>query len=329
MNEAPPLFFHASSNATHAEETMEQKHLADAAQKAEYWRKLYVAMTRAEDELYVTGYLTKAREGVGSWYEAIERGLAPVSEVMTDGDGVATAMIYPRERAERGAVEAKASSVSAPAPLQLARLPAYRLRRIVRPSSAADDVEPRDPLASAAEETRDPETARLEGIALHALLHHLLKIGPEQRNAVAAKALPVLLPDHPQSHAPLAAKAQSILAIPDLKWLFAEGSRGEVPMLARASKNGAPITIAGRIDRLVVEPGKVTIVDYKSDASVPHGPEAVPKAYLTQLGLYAAIAGLLFPGLAVEAKILWTSRESLMNLPPDLLRNATEGFTIG
>ena len=32
-------------------------------------------MTRAEDELYVTGYLTKAREGVGSWYEAIETGL--------------------------------------------------------------------------------------------------------------------------------------------------------------------------------------------------------------------------------------------------------------
>jgi hypothetical protein len=39
------------------------------------------AMTRAEDELYVTGYLTKQGKVEGSWYEAIEQGLAPLSEV--------------------------------------------------------------------------------------------------------------------------------------------------------------------------------------------------------------------------------------------------------
>jgi ATP-dependent helicase/nuclease subunit A len=46
----------------HAAETMEHKQEAEAAQKAEYWRTLYVARTRAEDELYITGYLTKARD---------------------------------------------------------------------------------------------------------------------------------------------------------------------------------------------------------------------------------------------------------------------------
>ncbi len=329
MNETLPLFFHASSNAMHAAETMEHKRLADAAQKAEYWRKLYVAMTRAEDELYVTGYLTKAREGVGSWYEAIERGIVPASEVVADAEGVATALIYPRERAAETGMNPGFSAPPAPPPLLLPALPAYRLRRIVRPSSAADDIEPRDPLASAAEQARDPETARKEGIALHALLHHLLKIEPAQWPAVVAKAMPALLPDHPESHAPIAAKAQSILARSELKGLFGKGSRGEVPILAKGSKNGAPITIAGRIDRLVVEPGKVTIVDYKSDAAVPAGTGAVPEAYLTQLGLYASIAGLLFRDHLVEAKILWTAPESLMNLPSDLLRKSTASFTIG
>jgi len=46
------------------------------------------------------------------------------------------------------------------------------------------------------------------------------------------------------------------------------------------------------------------------------------------LGLYALVAGQLFPGRAVEAAILWTSKESLMNLPPERLAQARAGFTI-
>ncbi len=70
------------------------------------------------------------------------------------------------------------------------------------------------------------------------------------------------------------------------------------------------------------------VVDYKSDAAVPDGPDSVPGNYLTQLGLYALVAGQLFPGRTVRAAILWTSLESLTNLPPDVLGAATAGFTI-
>jgi ATP-dependent helicase/nuclease subunit A len=55
----------------------------------------------------------------------------------------------------------------------------------------------------------------------------------------------------------------------------------------------------------------------------------VPRSYLTQLGLYARIAGQLFPGHVVEAAILWTSPETLMNLPAEALRDAASGFTMG
>ena len=125
------------------------------------------------------------------------------------------------------------------------------------------------------------------------------------------------------------ARARSILGRPELKHLFGPNSRAEVPLLARGTRNGTPITIAGRIDRLVVEPGKVLIVDFKSDASVPAQADAVSGAYLSQLGLYALIAGQLFPEHEVEAAILWTSLESLMNLPSHELRKAVAGFTIG
>src|SRR5690606_25260385 len=98
MRSRPPLFIHASSEATHVDETREYKADADEAQQKEYWRKLYVAMTRAEDELYITGYLTKQGKADGSWYEAIEQGLKPLSEAVTDAEGEVSALVYPAER---------------------------------------------------------------------------------------------------------------------------------------------------------------------------------------------------------------------------------------
>jgi ATP-dependent helicase/nuclease subunit A len=206
------------------------------------------------------------------------------------------------------------------------------LRRIVRPSSALADSAPEAALQTTAErliDPLDPEAARRKGLALHALLQHLGRLDPESWPAVIGKAMPVLLPEAPDAHAALGQKARSILTRPDLAHLFGPNSRAEVPILAQGTRNGQKVTIAGRIDRLVVEPGRVRVVDYKSDAAAPEALEGVPAAYLAQLGLYAQIAGLLFPGHEVAAAILWTDPESLMNLPQQLLREAVSGFTVG
>ena len=332
MQTQPPLFIHASSKTMHVPETMQHRQWAEEAQKAEYWRKLYVAMTRAEDELYVTGYLTKARDGAGSWYEAIEQGLGAQSEIVTDADGVTTALVYPRERAVMPVAEADAGAQTGTAAVVLPPLPAYRLRRIVRPSSAFAETGAMEVLDTAAEraaDRRDPELARRTGVALHALLQHLSKLDPAVWDAVSAKALAALLPEAPDEHAAIARKARAILARLDLLELFGPNSRAEVPVLAQGRRNNAPVTIAGRIDRLVVEPQRVLVVDYKSDADVPASSDGVPAAYLSQLGLYAQIAGQLFPGRKIEAAILWTSLELLMNLPAARLKQAVASFTIG
>ena len=208
-------------------------------------------------------------------------------------------MVYPQGYTAAAGAAANATSGGALARLVLPELPKHRLRRIVRPSTAFADANPDEVLATPAErarDPRDPEAARVEGIALHALLQHLMKVPHAAWPAVSAKALAVLLPDHPQAHQAIARKAQSILTRLDLIHIFGPTSRAEVPVLAHGTRNGAPITIAGRIDRLVVEPGRVLIVDYKSDADVPATEKDVPAAYLSQIGLYAQIAGQLFPG---------------------------------
>ena len=88
------------------------------------------------------------------------------------------------------------------------------------------------------------------------------------------------------------------------------------------------IRIIGRIDRIVVNPGSTLLVDFKSDANPAMDATAVNPAYLQQLGLYALVARVLFPGQVVEAAILWTSLESLVKLPAAGLAEAARGFTI-
>ena len=333
MRTAPPLFVHASSEATHVDETRAFKADADEEQQAEYWRKLYVAMTRAEDELYVTGYLTKQGKVDGSWYEAIEQGLTPLSETIADAEGKVTALVYPADRPAPAPL-APDAAVVAPVTqaLVLSELPKHRPVPIIRPSSIEKPADPERALSTRLEEALDPETARLAGTALHALLQHLGKVAPAERAGVADRALETLLPTAPAQHAALATKALSILTRPELAHLFGPDSRAEVPFFAeaeRSGRNGAErIRIIGRIDRIVVNPRSVLLIDFKSDASPAMEPDAVNPAYLQQLGLYALVARELFPDKQVEAAILWTSLESLIKLPAVALAEAAGGFTI-
>lgn len=333
LNAAPgPLLLHASSKGQHVDETGAIRDRIDATRAEEYWRLLYVAMTRAEDELYVTGALSASQKAdtqlEGSWYQAVTMGLGPELVPVENGMGAIEALVYPT-LVGAAALDA---TVSAPPPagqpLELDPVPPPQVERMVSPSLAghSGDITPMTP--TLAEQVRDAEAARREGLALHALLQHLAGLDLGDRQAVAYRALEALLPDDPDRHAVLAGRALSILSRPDLAHLFASGSRAEVPFLLPARQGPEDIRLSGRIDRLVVDESHVLVVDYKSDRVVPATPAEVPPAYRTQLGLYALVAGQLFPGRSVSAAILWTELESLMNLPHELLEAARADFTL-
>jgi ATP-dependent helicase/nuclease subunit A len=324
-----PLLIHASARKDHVLQTEKFRDDDEGNQKDEYWRKLYVGMTRAEDELYVTGTLTKDGKLDGTWYEAIDAALRPASEIVMNADGAETALIYPHQRPSPLAVSDAVDSVAAAtASLDLAPLPPLRIVPVVSPSSAFVAADPLQVYDTALDASVDAEAARKEGLALHALLQHLGKVERSVWPMVVDKAMPVLLPDDVARHALLAEKARRILDNPEFSHLFGAQSRAEVPFLANARRNDTSIRLAGRIDRLVVTGTEVLVVDYKSDAYVPGTSEDVPPAYLTQLGLYALVATQLFPAHTVAAAILWTTMESLMILPPAKLRQATAAFTM-
>ena len=324
-----PLLMHASGSRQHVTGSKAARDAIEANLAKEYWRKLYVAMTRAEDELYVTGALTPKGKTDGTWYQVIEAALRPHAESKVDEQGGEIALIYPRERVTPQPVTSMAPATPpARQPIRLNRVAAPAMVPLVSPSRAGGHVAPILALDSLAEQVRDADAARKEGIALHALLQHLGRLDAAIWPEVASKALAALLPDSPTEHTRIAAKAISILNRPALATVFGPASRAEVPFLVDAKRDDQPIRLTGRIDRLVIDESGVLVVDYKSDASVPGGPGDVPGNYLTQLGLYALVAGQLFPGRTVRAAILWTRLESLMFLPSEKLAAGARGFTM-
>jgi ATP-dependent helicase/nuclease subunit A len=97
--------------------------------------------------------------------------------------------------------------------------------------------------------------------------------------------------------------------------VFALGSRAEVSIVGRLERpGGRPMLVSGQIDRLVVTPGEVLIVDYKTNHAPPGLAADAPPGYVRQLALYRAVLGKVYPQRPVRAALLWTETPELMEI---------------
>jgi ATP-dependent helicase/nuclease subunit A len=97
--------------------------------------------------------------------------------------------------------------------------------------------------------------------------------------------------------------------------VFGPGSRAEVGIAGRLERPGRPpALVSGQIDRLVVTPGEVLIVDYKTNRAPPALAAEAPRTYVRQLALYRAVLQKLYPQLPVRGALLWTETPELMEI---------------
>src|SRR5205807_9656089 len=97
--------------------------------------------------------------------------------------------------------------------------------------------------------------------------------------------------------------------------VFAPGSRAEVTIAGRLKHPGRrQAQVSGQIDRLVVTPSEVLIVDFKTNHGPPTAAAQAPAAYVRQLALYRAVLRKLYPQLSVRAALLWTETPELMEI---------------
>lgn len=316
----------APNKAFHAPAFLEAKARDDAKRQQEENRLLYVALTRAEDRLLVCGWGKEP----GEWYTHVAAGfrrMAEAAEMPFDhagfgapaacdfGDCVLwqaacpqTAEAVPdalaRARDEAGALPGWATR---PAPPEAAEV-------AISPSALPGE---RETPAAAPHGAKDPSGRRFRrGRVIHALLQHLPERPAAEREAAARRFL--ARPGHgltAEEQAETAEEVLALLAAPDAAAAFAPGSLAEAPIAGRV--NGR--LVAGQVDRLVVEPHRVLVLDYKTNRPPPAAPEQVPDLYLRQMAAYRAVLRQAFPGRAVDCALVWTYGARLMPLPGALL----------
>jgi len=284
-------------------------------------RLLYVALTRARDRLVLCGRVsadTKV-ENLKGWWGALADALAhadiaPGVRTLQHGD-LSFQRFGPDPKAMGGGPAAVPAPTALPAWTQAA-VPPEAFARYASPSDLGEGaaVAAPSPLA---------ESVGLGRFRRGDLIHRLLQLLPDlpaPDRAAGARALLAREPDlSDDQRAEMATAALSVLEDARFAEVFGAGSRPEVAIAGTAAALPPGLRISGRIDRLVVLPDRVLVVDFKTNRPSPDRIEAADPAYLRQMALYAAVLADIFPGRRIEAAIVWTDGPKLMPVPEILL----------
>jgi ATP-dependent helicase/nuclease subunit A len=295
----------------------------------EYRRLLYVAMTRAADRLIVAGCMPGNMNSVRKlcWYDLIGKGLANSGlneQIIETSDGPIKRYSRIEDMAvAAGAAAAASASVPAELPSWL-RTPApsdQSASHLLRPSDPGDDdghgVRSGESLASRA-------LALQRGTLVHRLLQSLPDLATERRRDAAQNYLLRNAGGWSEGdRTQLADQVLALIADPRFAPVFAAGSRAEVAIAGRLERPARPLAlVSGQIDRLVVTPSEVLIVDFKTNHAPPAAAAEAPAAYVRQLALYRAVLGKLYPQSPVRAALLWTETPELMEISAPVLDRA-------
>ncbi|MBW8783534.1 MAG: double-strand break repair helicase AddA [Novosphingobium sp.] len=287
---------------------------AARADGEEHWRLLYVAMTRAEEALFVAGSLgvRETQPAPNSWY-------AKLAELFTPEQRLEDPIWD--WRLEHGAPPPLLVGLAAAAELPpRSSLPAWltaplgpepRPPRPLAPSALGEDRGADPPLPNAA-----LALAARRGVLIHALLERLPAVEVGERETAAERWLARQAPEIDTSaRGELVEEVLRVMVQDDWRELFGADALAEVPIAALVGER----VVAGTIDRLLVTPTRVRLIDFKTARRPPASLAAVPLANVRQLAAYAAALAAVYPGRAIEAALLYTHAPLLIELPPELL----------
>ena len=282
----------------------------------EHKRLLYVAMTRAEERLIMGGALGVSRKGVApddSWYTALRNGMEALGCEWQDDNRFGQLMRHIGTDGLSGTP--KTAKVAALAPVAEPAVPDWLFKpapdegrppRPLVPSRLEDDDYGDAPAAQAM------RAAAERGKLIHALFERITDAGSLQ---AAERWLERNASDLAIDRTRILADVRGVVA--NLEWqdFFGPNARAEVPLAAVVGE----VVISGRVDRLIIEPGLIRILDFKTGRAVPTDEATVAVPYLRQMAHYVAALETIFPDHQVEGSLLFTYSPTLITLSDEVL----------
>ncbi|WP_136443431.1 double-strand break repair helicase AddA [Pacificoceanicola onchidii] len=291
----------------------------DAAKQAEARerdRLLYVGLTRAEKWLIVAAAGETGKSG-NAWYDKVQRGMegcgaeetsfdfgdlgADAGLTLSHGDWAKLDMTAPEKKSE-----------------QTRALPDHLLEPTPEPPARPQARSPSDlggAKALPGDHGDEEDVAKARGTLIHELIELLAPLTPEAR-ATAGQQLLKSRGLWPEAEPML---GETLLTLDTHPNLFTPDTLAEVPITADLPNLGR---IHGIMDRLLITPECILVVDYKTNRAVPDTPEQTPEGLLRQMGAYAAALTQVYPDKDIQTAILWTATAQYMPLPHETVTQA-------
>ncbi len=282
---------------------------SDAREREENWRLLYVALTRAEEYLFIGGALKprQQKNGMGEncWHVQVDRAMAAMG--ISQIDGTRTFAHLEDEPKPSGAAGKDETAkvempewLRKPAP-QEARPPRPLAPSVILPVDTVSDPPPSSEMKQAAE----------RGALLHSLFERLPAVDPARRAESAERWLrdSAGVTDAAMRQA-LLVDALRVIDEPHFAAIFEPDALAEAPLAGVVEGQ----VIAGTVDRLLVNEAEVLVVDFKTGRRVPASADTISPHHKAQMAAYAAVLRGIFPDHEVRAALLYTSGPKLIHL---------------
>jgi ATP-dependent helicase/nuclease subunit A len=271
---------------------------------AEYLRLLYVAMTRAEDRLYICGWHTGKNIPKGCWHDIINENLATLGQPLEMSLGMGRQVTSPQETDILSQDHQQSDGDE-----QNDAAPSWIWEKV---TVAPAEVPVKSPSRQQEDGVKHDAT---RGTILHKLLEVLPEVPPANRRD---KAQSILAKYSREDGTQLIDIAIHIIENPDFGHIFGTNSQAEVPIAETVDGK----VMLGKVDRIVVGDREILIIDYKTERRPATDVTQIPLTHLKQMLAYKHVLQRIYPTYHVQCAFLWTETMNLMYLPDSLLLNS-------
>ena len=297
------IFFYPFSSTEYETNCKNIKNKQRILALEEYHRLLYVALTRAEDRLYICGYEQNNTDD-NSWYNLCQNNLNKICSLSQNN------LIYEiKQEIPTQSTPNFTTDIPHPSPFTWLYCSAPIENPLAKPLTPSKQDDENDVYSSPLE--NGTSKYFLRGTIIHRLLQLLPEIAKEHRLNAANQYFSnntFALSSTEQSQ--IISEVFSIIENPEFSALFEKQSKAEVPIMGEVDGQ----IISGQIDRLVVLPDKVLIVDYKTNRPAAKSLADIQHSYLKQLKAYKSLIKKIYPDKITKTYILWTNTAQMMEI---------------
>ena len=292
------------------------KALEKASQLSEYYRLLYVALTRAEDELLVTGHVGKTDPSEFSWYAILSQSLEKIGEIKAYDTHLEPGYVYEKgategiEKSYKTTLSDSKTHINYPDWLTNNAEKENVTQALIRPSQEISSSE-----AKKLDRMRFDESKKLDRIRFERgnFIHKLLETLPSLNQAMWPKFIPVIVDEFDTDSFEIdeiVQKIKRLIEHPDYQQLFSDRAIAEMLLIGEIDG----VKISAQLDRVLITEKEILFIDYKTNRQVPIDTTQIPEAYQKQMSYYDQLLSKKYPDHEIKGGILWFETMELMTI---------------